>query len=89
MTFSRRQIIAGAAASAAVAAVPVCAIAEVVETAPVLSGGRALLHGAFEPEDIGVDGDFYVDIITNDVWHRARGTWKMIFDYAVVEARDD
>ena len=44
--------------------------------------GSALLYGTFEPEAFGIDGDFYFDVVTNDVWHRVCGSWNLFLDSA-------
>ena len=79
---TRRHLLAGTVTTAAVAAMPAVAIAA-LETAGPLSGGRSLLSGSFAPGGMpAIDGDFYADIATGDMWHRASGAWKRIFDCA-------
>jgi hypothetical protein len=76
---TRRQILAGAASTAAVAAMPAAAIGA-PETAPVMmkSGSAVLRYGNFDPESFGVDGDTYIDIITDNVWQKTAGAWRMV-----------
>lgn len=75
MSISRRQILVGAAATAAVAAMPLA----VAEEAPiVMAGGSQFLYGTFGPDSIGSDGDTFIDIITDDVWQKAGGAWRLL-----------
>jgi hypothetical protein len=83
---TRRHVLAGAASVAAVAAMPAAAIAAVEQAPGPLSGGRTLHSGSFAPSAaLGVGGDFYADAATGDMWHRSRGAWRLIFNYAESE----
>ncbi|MCA6098174.1 hypothetical protein [Bradyrhizobium australafricanum] len=61
---TRRQILAGAAATAAIAAMPASAITEVV------------LSGSLELASIAAcDGDYWIDQQTGIVWNMIEGEW--------------
>ena len=84
---TRRHVLISVASVAAVAAMPAVSAIAAVEVAPgPLCGGRSLLAGSFAPgAALGADGDFYADAATGDLWHRSRGAWHRIFDYAKSE----
>jgi hypothetical protein len=78
-TLTRRHLLAGAAATAACAAMPAAAAIEAAAEAPiVMMGGSQFFYGTFGPENFGADGDTFIDIITDDVWQKASGAWRLV-----------
>jgi hypothetical protein len=79
-TLTRRHLLAGAAATAACAAMPAAAAIEAVGGAPVMEVGSLLMAGGFDPlAAIGDDGDFYIDVTNGNVWNKVVGAWKLVY----------
>jgi hypothetical protein len=75
---TRRHLLAGAAATAAVAAVPAAAIGAVA-TAPdiLLPRGSVLVVGTGTPIAAGIEGDFFLDYVAGRLWAKTAEAWEL------------
>jgi hypothetical protein len=83
MSVTRRQILAGAAATAACAGIPAAAAIGPVQEAPRYQGTTIYADAGLPPVTLGIDRDLYCDTTTDFWWLKRWGKWTFFVDHSV------